>query len=131
MNSAIELKTSYFKSLIQTAAARASWKQVVGFVFENRRTNGASNPVTQGFFLATSAKPFVNYPERKDRRKENNEIDKDQYRQFNSNHGSVPPQWSVTMPQVRFQSGLNRTERMKSSAFWSSGPLPLDCVRKT
>src|ERR1700732_3253804 len=98
MNSAIELKTSYFKSLIQTAAARASWKQVVGFVFENRRTNGASNPVTQGFFFATSAKPFVNYPERKDRRKENNEIDKDQYWQFNANHSSVPPPWGGNRP---------------------------------
>jgi len=92
MNIAIALKSSYLKSLVQAAAARASWKQVVGFIFENRRTNGASNPVTQGFFFATSAKPFVNYPERKDRRKENNEIDKDQYRQFNSNHGRVPPQ---------------------------------------
>jgi hypothetical protein len=116
MNSAIELKTSYFKSLIQTAAARASWKQVVGFVFENRRTNGASNPVTQGFFLATSAKPFINYPERKDRRKENKKVDKDQYRQFYPNHGGVPPQWNVTDPQFRLGSGLNLTERMKFCA---------------
>jgi hypothetical protein len=87
MNIAIALKSSYFKSLVQTAAARASWKQVVGFVFENRGTNGASNPVTQGLFLPTLAEPFINYPDRKDRRKENNEVDKDQYRQFNSDHG--------------------------------------------
>jgi hypothetical protein len=87
MNIAIALKSSYLKSLVQAAAARASWKQVVGFVFENRRTNGASNAVSQGLFLATSTKPFVNYPKRKDRRKENNEIDKNQNRQLNSNHG--------------------------------------------
>src|ERR1700730_10903949 len=117
MNIAIELKSSYLKSLVQAAAARASWKQTVGFVFENRRTNGASNPVTQGLFLATSAKPLVNYPKRKDRRKENNEIDKDQYRQFYSNHGGVPPQWNVTAPQFRLGVGLNRTERMKFCAF--------------
>src|ERR1700738_1193614 len=117
MNIAIGLQSSYFKSLVQTAAARASWKQIVGFVFENRGTNGASNPVTQGLFLAMSTKPLINYPERKDRRKKNNEIDKDQYRQFNSNHSSVPPQWSVTRPQVRFGSGLNRTDRIKSFAF--------------
>jgi hypothetical protein len=109
MNIAIALKSSYSKSFVQTAAARASWKQVVGFVFENRGTNGASNPVTQGLFLATSAKPFVNYPKRKDRRKENNEVDKDQYRQFDSNHGCVPPQRSVTTPQVQFGSGMNFT----------------------
>jgi hypothetical protein len=80
MNIAIPLKPSYFRSLIQTAAARASWKQIGCFVFENRGTNGASNPVTQGFFLAASAKPFINYPKRKDRREENNEIDENQNR---------------------------------------------------
>jgi hypothetical protein len=86
MNSAIELKTSYFKSLIQTAAARASWKQVVGFVFENGSTNGASNPIAQGLFLTTLVTPFINYPKRKDGRKENDEVDKDQYWQLHSNH---------------------------------------------
>src|ERR1700726_4878041 len=116
MNIAIGLQSSYFKSLVQTAAARASWEQVVGFVFENRGTNGASNPVTQGLFLLAAAKPLINYPERKDRRKENDEVDKDQHRQFNSNH-KVPPQCSVTTPQFQFGSGLNFTARIKSSAF--------------
>src|ERR1700755_2445710 len=120
MNIAIALKSSYSKSLVQTAAPGASRKQVVGFVFENRRTNGASNPVTQDLFLATSAKPFVNYPERKDRRKKNNEVDEDQDWEFNSDHDEVPPQWSVKIPQLRLASGLNLKVRMKSCAFWSS-----------
>jgi hypothetical protein len=117
MNIAIGLQSSYFKSLVQTAAARASWKQIVGFVFENRGTNGASNPVTQGLFLAMSTKPFINYPKRKDRRKENNKVDKDQYRQFYPNHGRVSPQCSVTTPQFRLRPGLNFTVRIKFSPF--------------
>jgi hypothetical protein len=130
MNIAIRLKSSNCKSLVQTAAARASREHGVGFIFENRGTNGALNPVTQGLFLAPPAKPFVNYPERKDGRKKNKEIDKDQDRQLNANHGWIPPQCSVITPQSRRGSGLNFTVRMKSSAFWSSWPVPLDCLRK-
>src|SRR5271163_3890152 len=127
MNIAILLKSSNLVSLIQTAAARASWKQVVGLVFENRGTNGASDAVTQGLFLASLTKPFINYPKRKNRRKENDQIDKDQYRQLHADHGSAPPQRNVTVPQVRSGAALNLTLRIKSSAFWSSALLPLDC----
>jgi hypothetical protein len=117
MNIAIRLKSSNSKSLVQTTAARASREQGVGFIFENRGTNGALNPVTQGLFLATPAKLFINYPERKDGRKKNEEIDEHQNRQLNANHGWVPPQCNVITPQSRRGFGLNFTVRMKSSAF--------------
>src|ERR1700752_1538992 len=130
MNIAILLKSSHLVSLIQTAAARASWKQVVGFVLENRGTNGASDAVMQGIFLASLTKPFINYPKRKNRRKENNQIDKDQYRQLHRDHGTAPPQCKVTVPQVRAGAVLNLMLRIKSSAFWSNALLPLDCNKK-
>jgi hypothetical protein len=117
MNIAIRLKSSNSKPLVQTAATRASREQGVGFIFENRGTNGALNPVTQGLFLAPHPQPFVNYPERKDGRKKNKEIDEHQNRQLNANHGWAPPQCSVITPQSRRGSGLNLTFRMKSSAF--------------
>src|SRR5271168_2286677 len=130
MNIAILLKSSHLVSLIHTAAARASWKQVVGFVFENRGTNGASDAVTQGIFLTSLTKPFVNYPKRKNRRKENDQVDKDQCRQLHPDHGTAPPQCHVTGPQVRSGAVLNLTVRIKSSAFWSSALLPLDRNKK-
>src|ERR1700722_10326915 len=117
MNMAIGLQASYFKSLVQTAAARASRKQVVGFIFENRGTDGASNPVAQGLFLTMSTKPLINYPKGKNRCQKNNEVDKDQDRQFNSNHDCVSPQCNVTSPQFRFGLGLNFTLRTNVSAF--------------
>jgi hypothetical protein len=71
MNIAIESKSSNSKSLIQTAATRASCEQTVGFIFKNRGTNGALNPEAQGLLFASSAQPLVDYPERKDGGKEN------------------------------------------------------------
>jgi hypothetical protein len=80
MNVAILLKSSNLVSLIQTAAPRTSWKQIVGFVFENRGTNGAMNAVTQGLFLAVLTKPLIDNPKRENRSQENKQVDKYQYR---------------------------------------------------
>ena len=126
MNIAIESKSSNSKSLIQTAATRASCEQTVGFIFENRGTNGALNPEAQGLLFVSSAQPLVNYPEGKDRGKENEKVDKDQDRQFNTDHDGVPPQRMVTTPQSRPGAGLKRSVRMKDSAVLSIELLPLD-----
>jgi hypothetical protein len=80
MNVAILLKSSNLVSLIQTAAPRTSWKQVAGFIFENRGTNGATNAVTQGLFLTMLTKPFIDNPKRENRRQENKQVDEYQYR---------------------------------------------------
>jgi hypothetical protein len=78
MNIAIESKSSHSKSLIQTAATRASCEQAVRFIFENRGTNGALNPEAQGLLFASSAQPLVDYPQGKDSGKENKKVDEDQ-----------------------------------------------------
>jgi hypothetical protein len=80
MNIAIESKSSNAESLVQTAATRASREQTVGFIFENRGTNGALNPEAQGLLFASSPQPLVDYPERKDDGKENKKVDEDQDR---------------------------------------------------
>jgi hypothetical protein len=87
MNIAIRLNSSKCKSLVQTAAVRASRERIVGFIFENRGTNGALDQVTQGLFLAPPAKPVGNYPKQKDGRKKNEEIDEDQNGKLHTNHG--------------------------------------------
>src|SRR6516162_124717 len=130
MNIAIESKSSNSKSLIQTAATRASCEQAVRFIFENRGTNGALNPEAQGLLFASSAQPFVDYQKRKDDGQENEKVDEDQDRQFNTNHSGVPPQRIVTTPQSRRGPGLKRSFRMKDSAVSSIELLPLDVRRK-
>jgi hypothetical protein len=63
--------TPYSESFIQAAAPRATWEQGIGLIFENRGTNRALNPVTQGLFFFSPAAPFVNDPKGKNGSKTN------------------------------------------------------------
>jgi len=56
-------------------------------IFKLKRADHATQPIAQSAALASAAVPLTNYPEEKNRRKKNQQIDRDQRREANSDHG--------------------------------------------
>jgi len=67
-----------FKSFVQTSAPWTARKQSGRSIFKFKRANHTPQPVTQSATLATAAIPLSEYPEEKNRRKKNQQIDRDQ-----------------------------------------------------
>jgi hypothetical protein len=67
-----------FKSFVQTSAPWTPRKQSGRSILKFERANHASQPKAQSATLATAAIPLSNYPEEKNRRKKNQQIDRDQ-----------------------------------------------------
>jgi hypothetical protein len=58
-------------------------------IFKLKRANHAPQPIPQSATLATAAIPLSEYPEEKNRRKKNQQIDRDQRRETDWDHGAV------------------------------------------
>jgi hypothetical protein len=67
-----------FKSFVQTSAPWTPRKQSGRSIFKFKRANHAPQPIAQSATLATTAIPLSEYPEEKNRRKKNQQIDRDQ-----------------------------------------------------
>jgi hypothetical protein len=78
-----------FKSFVQTSAAWTPGKQGKRSIFKLERANHATQPIAQSAALAAAAVPLTNYPEEKNRRKKNQQIDRDQRREANADHGAA------------------------------------------
>jgi hypothetical protein len=67
-----------FKTFVQTSAPWTPRKQSGRSIFKFERANHAPQSIAQGATLATAAIPLAKYPEEKNRRKKNQQIDRDQ-----------------------------------------------------
>jgi hypothetical protein len=75
------------KSFVQTSAAWTPGKQSRRSIFKLERANHATQSIAQSATLATAAVPLTNYPEEKNRRKKNQQIDRDQRGEADPDHG--------------------------------------------
>src|SRR5207248_264737 len=97
------------------------------------RANHATQPIAQSAALASATVPPTNYPEEKNRRKKNQQVDRNQCGETDANHGAVLsvrgrveggrtmslPHSTVTRPQVgaaRMEDGGLRIEGKRQSA---------------
>src|SRR5205085_1908458 len=83
-----KLNLFQFKSFVQTAATRTARKQGGRSVFELEGANHAAQPVTQCPPFAPAPIPLSHYPEKKNRRKEKQQINGDERGQADANHGA-------------------------------------------
>jgi hypothetical protein len=67
-----------FKSFVQAAAAWTTRKQSVGSIFKLKRANHAAQSVAQSSSLAPAPVPLSNYPEKENRRKKKQQINRDE-----------------------------------------------------
>ena len=66
---------------------RAPGKQRVGSILKFERANHATQPVLQSPSLSSPLIPFSNYPEEENRRKKKQQINRDESRKTDANHG--------------------------------------------
>jgi len=78
-----------FKSFVQTSAPWTPRKQSGRSILKFERANYAAQPIAQSATLATAAIPLSKYPEEKNRRKKNQQIDRDQRGETDWDHGAV------------------------------------------
>src|SRR5205814_4995773 len=102
-----------FKSFVQTSAPWTPRQQSGRSIFKFKRANHAPQPIAQSAALATAAIPLSEYPEEKNRRKKNQQIDRDQRGKTDRDHGAFGaglgegggarslPHSTVAVPQVR------------------------------
>jgi hypothetical protein len=102
-----------FKTFVQASAPWTARKQSGRSIFKFKRANHAPQPIAQSATFATAAIPLTYYPEQKNRRKKNQQIDRDQGREADPNHGALfpgvgeedetmsLPHSTVAMPQVK------------------------------
>jgi hypothetical protein len=84
-----------FQSFVQAAATGASRKQSWGPVLEFQGADDTAQSVAQGPAFTPAAIPLPDYPEQKNRRKENQQIDRNQRRKADPNHGEAAPVGAV------------------------------------
>ena len=97
---------------------RAPRKQRVASILKFERANHATQPVLQSPSLSPPAIPFSNYPEEKNRRKKKQQINRNESRKTDANHGltvapdcvswrAMPfPHSIVAIPQTNNESAL-------------------------
>ena len=83
------LNSLQFKSFVQAAAPWTAGKQSSGSIFEFKRADYATNPELQSSTLASPPIPLSHYPEKKNRRKEKQQINGDQRAETDRDHGVV------------------------------------------
>ena len=81
------LNSLQFESFVQAAASWTAGKQSSGSIFEFKRADNAANPELQGSALASPPIPLSHYPEKKNRRKKKQQINRDQCAKTDRNHG--------------------------------------------
>jgi hypothetical protein len=78
-----------FKSFVQAATTWTTRKQRRRPIFKLERANRATQTVTQGAAFTPASVPLPKYPEEKNRRKKKQQINSDQCRECNLDHGVV------------------------------------------
>jgi hypothetical protein len=72
-----KLNSLQFKSLVQAAASWTAGKQCSGSILEFKRADYAANPELQGSAFASPPIPLSHYPEKENRRKKKQQINRD------------------------------------------------------
>jgi hypothetical protein len=83
------LNSLQFESFVQAATPWTAGKQSSGSIFEFKRANNATNPKLQGSALAPPPIPLSHYPEKENRRKKKQQINRNQRAKTDRNHGAV------------------------------------------
>ena len=116
-----------FKTFVEASASWAPRKQSGGSIFELECADHAAQSVTQRTAFAPAAVPLPNYPEEENRRKKNQQIDGDERREANTDHGAgdsrvAAPDALISLPhstvaiaqiagEPAFAGGENRDSR--------------------
>ena len=95
---------------------RAPRKQRVGSILKFERANHATQPVLQSPSLSPPAIAFSNYPEEKNRRKKKQQINRNESRKTDANHGLTVAPDCVCGPAMSFPHSIVAIPQAKNES---------------